>query len=91
MAAGQLRLPRPSFGYTGDLATLAIRMSSTRPAILLNDLFSGDGPHGDLADRFVEGRCVQCGTAVARGGREGDERWYCLTCWGRGQLRLGVS
>jgi hypothetical protein len=66
-------------------------MSSTRPAILLGDLFGGDGPHGDLADRFVEGRCVHCGAAIARDGREGDERWYCMTCWARESLRRGAA
>lgn len=56
---------------------------STRPAVLLRDLLSGDGPHHALADRFVEGRCVACGSAIPREGREGDERWYCHTCWAR--------
>ena len=55
-------------------------MSSTRPAIRVHELFSGDGPHRDLADRFVEGRCIVCGGAVPRDGREGGEGWYCLTC-----------
>lgn len=58
-------------------------MSTTRPAIGINELLSGDGPHRDLADRFVEGRCVMCGGAVVRDGHEGGEGWYCPVCWAR--------
>ncbi len=55
-------------------------MSSTRPAIGVDELFSGDGPHQDLADRFVEGRCAACGGAVPRDGRDTGDGWFCLTC-----------
>ena len=33
-------------------------------AILLHELFSGDGPHDEQADRFVAGHCIRCGNAV---------------------------
>lgn len=56
-------------------------MSNTRPAVGIGELLSGDGPHRDLADRFVEGRCSRCGGVVARDGREGAEGWYCMPCW----------
>lgn len=65
--------------------------SNTRPAILTHDLFRGDGPHRDLADRFLDGVCVLCGGSIGREGREGDERWFCLTCWARESLRLGAA
>ncbi|MEX0825929.1 MAG: hypothetical protein WD184_04130 [Acidimicrobiia bacterium] len=38
--------------------------TGTTPAILLHELFSGDGPHGEQADRFVAGSCIRCGEAV---------------------------
>jgi len=38
--------------------------NGTTSAILLNELLSGDGPHGEQADRFVAGDCLRCGGAV---------------------------
>jgi hypothetical protein len=38
--------------------------NGTTPAILLHELLSGDGPHGEQADRFVAGHCIRCGDLV---------------------------
>jgi hypothetical protein len=54
--------------------------SGTRPAILLRDLLSGDGPHRDLADRFVAGTCIRCGVKVGDARREGADRGLCEEC-----------
>jgi hypothetical protein len=54
--------------------------NGTRPAILLRDLLAGDGPHRDLADRFVAGRCIRCGMKVRDARREGADRSLCEDC-----------
>lgn len=65
--------------------------NGTRPAVLLGDLFSGDGPHLDIADRFVAGRCIRCGELVPSGRSDGDERWWCPTCWNREIAARGAA
>jgi hypothetical protein len=36
--------------------------NGTRPAILLGDLLSREGPHQELAERFLAGACLRCGS-----------------------------
>ncbi|MEE8497784.1 MAG: hypothetical protein V3S62_04570 [Acidimicrobiia bacterium] len=57
--------------------------NGSRPAILLTDLLRGEGPHRDLADRFIAAECLVCGGNVGSHGRTEEERWLCPTCWGR--------
>lgn len=54
--------------------------NGSRPAVLLSDLMSGDGPHRDLADRFVSGRCIRCGAIVREVRRETTDRGLCEDC-----------
>jgi hypothetical protein len=63
---------------------------STRPAVLLTELLTGEGPHQDLADNFVAAECVGCGGDVGRQGRVDDDRWWCPTCWAR-HSAMGVG
>jgi hypothetical protein len=54
--------------------------NGTRPAVLLRDLLAGDGPHHDLADRFVAGRCIRCGAKVGDPRQDGADRSLCDEC-----------
>ena len=56
---------------------------NTRPAVLLSEILTGDGPHQDLADYFLAAECAGCGGDVGRQGRIEDDRWWCLSCWAR--------
>jgi hypothetical protein len=59
--------------------------NGSRPAVLLSDLFRGEGPHRELADRFTAAQCVVCGGDVGRLARSEDEHWFCPVCWARRQ------
>jgi len=56
------------------------------PAVLLTDLLRGEGPHRDLADRFIEAACIVCGGDVGRLGQVEGDRWLCPGCWARRDL-----
>jgi hypothetical protein len=55
--------------------------NGTRPALLLGELFSGDGPYARIAEDFVAAVCSACGGNVDREGAEHHDAGYlCTPC-----------
>ncbi len=59
--------------------------NGTRPAILIHELFSGDGPYGHVAEHFLASVCSHCGGGVEREGAHfRDDAYLCQPCGARG-------
>ena len=54
--------------------------SGTNHAVLVRDLFSGSGPHEELADDFVARRCSGCRGSVDET-RFYQDHYLCEQCW----------
>ncbi|MDX1690018.1 MAG: hypothetical protein R3290_03230 [Acidimicrobiia bacterium] len=55
--------------------------NGARPALLLRELFSGDGPYASIAEDFVASICSACGGRVDREGAEHHDAGYlCSSC-----------
>jgi hypothetical protein len=55
--------------------------NGTSQAILVRELFVGDGPHGRIAEDFVAQRCSRCGVPTADDVRFHDHGYLCSGCW----------
>lgn len=57
--------------------------NGTRPAVLMSELFSGDGPFLEVAEDFVASLCTWCGRSVDRNRLNDDHGYFCSSCWAR--------
>ena len=55
--------------------------NGTNRAVLVRDLFSGDGPFSWLAEDYVAQRCSRCGTPTDDDVRFHDDGFFCPPCW----------
>ena len=55
--------------------------SGTNRAVLVRDLFSGDGPFSSLAEDYVAQRCSHCGVPTDEDVRFHDRGLFCPPCW----------
>ena len=49
-------------------------------AVLVGDLFRGDGPFLEIADHFVAQRCGSCGHPVDADARFVGDGYWCSSC-----------
>ena len=54
--------------------------NGTSRAVLVSDLFGGDGPFADIAEDFVALRCGFCGHAVDGDARFTSDGFWCSGC-----------
>jgi hypothetical protein len=55
--------------------------NGTRPAVLVTELLSGDGPFVRMADAFLASVCAGCNRTVPRDGGHHQDGFYCPACW----------
>ena len=55
--------------------------NGTRPAVLITELLSGDGPFVRMAEAFLSSVCTGCGRSVPRDGTYHLDGYYCPVCW----------
>lgn len=56
--------------------------NGTSQAILVTDLFRGDGPHHRIADAYVAMRCSRCATPVSDDAHLSTGGFLCPRCAG---------
>lgn len=54
--------------------------NGTSQAVLVHELFVGDGPHQAIADAFVAHVCMACFVTVQEAPQFGDTGFYCGPC-----------
>lgn len=54
--------------------------NGTSQAVLVADLFSGDGPHGAMADAYLGQQCSHCAAPVGDEARLSLEGFLCVRC-----------
>jgi hypothetical protein len=62
--------------------------NGTSQAVLVGDLFSGEGPHLHVADDFVRQRCTSCSRDVSADDAQLTEHGYL--CAGCALVAIGV-
>ena len=62
--------------------------NGTRPAVLVTEMFSGDGPFARFADDFLASICSICDGRVDSQGRLTDDGAICSACFARQSLGL---
>lgn len=50
-------------------------------AVLVRELFAGDGPFVHIAETFVAARCAGCGSELDHDPRYGEWGGFCASCW----------
>jgi hypothetical protein len=63
--------------------------NGTRPAVLVSELLSGDGPFLRGAEDFVARVCTGCSSVVERDGMHYGDGYYCSACNWKRSPRLG--
>lgn len=62
------------------VTNLPVMKNGTSSAILVRELFTGDGPHVLVAEDFVADRCTFCGQSAADGARFSEAGFVCDLC-----------